>query len=279
MRTSLTFVLVFLTAVAAADVVHMADGTRREGRVVSSTPDEVVLDVGLGGMSLQVRIPRADIARIEAKPSSNDILMADYVARLAKARKGTADDWHALGAWCTSQRVLKAQARQAYQQAIAVDPDHAPAHTALGHVKLNDTWMTRDQAIRILAPDLAGGQAKARELAVRKQAEEAKAQAIEAQARLAQLEADLAKLKDDNDSLRKRLAAIPPPLPPERYRPRVIYRPIIIHRPPRKHPRHKGDTKPDKPPRDKGKTPPTKPAEGLADTPPKPSDTEGKTAD
>lgn len=280
MRATVAVLLTVVAALAAADVIHMADGTRREGRIVETTPTEVVLDVGLGSMSLRVRVARADIARIERKASTNDLLTAEYVAGLAKARRGNADDWHALGAWCTSQRVLKAQARQAYQQAIALDPDHAAAHTALGHVKLDDTWMTRQQAIRILAPDLAGSEAKARELAARKQAEEAKAQALEAQARLAEIEAELAKLKKDNESLQRLLAAPPPVrLPPEYYRPRVIYRPIIVHPRPRKKPDRKAEPKPEKAPTKGGNNASGKPATGSsapADTPPQPAETKDK---
>jgi len=286
MRAPLTVVLTLLASIAAADIIYMADGTRREGRIVQTTDTEVIVDVGLGAMSLQVRIPRADIARIERKQSSNDLLMADYVGRLAKARQGTAHDWHALGAWCTQQRVFKAQARQAYLRAIAIDPDHGPAHAALGHVKLNDAWMTRQQAIALLAPDLASGALKARELAAQKQAEEAKAQAIEAQARLAQLEGAIAQLQRDNDALRQRLA-IPPP-PPDRYRPRVIYRPIIIQSPRgRKHDgKHDGkrdgkrDTTPDTRarPERRSKSGTSDDAKGVPDaapTPP-PADDAGK---
>jgi len=236
MRAVLALVLAALPTVAAADILHMADGTTREGRVVETNDKEVVVDVGRGDLSLRVRIPRGEVVRIEHKPTAHEELMADYVRRLAKARQGTADDWHALGAWCAQQRVLKLQAREAYERAIAVDPDHAAAHAALGHVKLNDTWMTRERAIRLLAPHAADVDAKARELAARKEAEEAKARAAEAQARLQEVEAQLAKLQQETQALRQRLATPPPPPP----RPRVIYRPIIIH-PPRKRPSPKGD--------------------------------------
>jgi len=229
MRSAAAAVLALLASLAYADVLHMADGTTREGRVVEINEKEVVVDFGQGTVSLLVRLPRAEVVRVERKASPNAILMADYAHRLGKATRGTADDWHALGLWCKKQRCLNDKAREALERAIALDPNHAAAHSALGHVKLNDAWMTRERAIRLLAPHLAQGAAKARELAAIKEAEEAKAEALKAQKRIEQLEARITELEKTNETLHQRLAAPPPPPPPPP-RPRVIYRPIIIFR-------------------------------------------------
>jgi len=233
MRVALTALLAFVPALAAADVIHLADGTRREGRVVETTQTEVVVDVGVGNVSLMVRLPRADVVRIEHKASTHDVLMADYARRLTQAQAAGADGWYAFGVWCIQQRVLKEQARGAFERAVAADPDHAQAHAALGHVKLNDAWMTRDRAIAVLAPEVTEAAVTARQeaLAARTEAEQAQAAALEAQKQLTELQAQLDQLKKQNESLRVRLAAPPPPPP----RPRVIYRPLII-RPPRKKP-------------------------------------------
>ena len=266
MRSILPLVLAILPALAAADTIHLADGTKREGRIVETTATEVVVDVGVGNVSLHVRIPRADVVRIEHKATANDRLMADFARRLTAAR--SADDWHALGAWCAEQRVLKEQARAAYERAIAADPDHAGARAALGHVQLNGAWMARKRAVALLAPELMEDTAKAREgeLLAHKEAEQAKAQVAEAHKRVEELEAEVARLQHENEAMRVRLAAPPPPPPP----PRVIYRPIIIRRtPPRRRPTTQGGadlrTGTPKPPA----TPPETP------TPEKPKDEKG----
>jgi hypothetical protein len=248
MRYLLALAASVLPALACADILHMADGTTREGRVVEITEKEVVVDCGHGSVSLVVRVPRSQVVRIEEKAAASSTLMADYLSRLAKATKGAADDWHALGVWCREQRCLNDKATEAFERAIALSPDHTGAHLALGHVKLNDAWMPRKQALRVLAPEI-DETAKLRELATQKQLEELKTQVLEAQKRSKELEGQLADLKKENQELRLRLATpLPFPLPP-----RVIYRPIIVVP---THPRRPGDPDP------KNTTPPT-------ETPPK----------
>ena len=223
MRASLSLLLAVLPTLALADVIHLADGTRREGKVVETTATEVVVEVGRGGVSLHVRIPRGDVLRIEHKASQNDLLMAEYGRRLAGARNGDADVWHALGAWCAEQRVLKIEARGAFERAIAVDPDHAPSHAALGHVKLNDAWMTRERALALLAPELVAAQAQAREreLAAQAAAEQAAARTAQAEKLVAELEARVAELQTQIEGMKRPIIVQPPP-PPVYPRPRII---------------------------------------------------------
>jgi len=263
MRLVLCFALAALPTLALPDVIHLADGTAREGRVVEANDKEVVLEVGQGGVSLTIRIPRGQVVRIEEKASGSTAVMAEYVSRLSAALKSTrADDWHALGLWCREQRGFRDKAAEAFDRALALDPNHAPTRLLLGHVRLNDKWMTRQQALQLLAPELEQT-AKLRELESQKQLEEARAAAAEAEARSKAFEAKLAELRKDIEDLRQRLTL--PALPPDYYRPRIIYRPYIIA-PPHPHPRPpdrreppkeasptppppKGDTEPEKPPK------------------------------
>jgi hypothetical protein len=244
MRALSAFVLLLTPSFAAADVLHMADGTTREGRVVETTEKEVVVDFGQGSVSMTVRLPRASVLRIEPKASPADALSAEYARQFAKAAQGNADDWYALGVWCLAQRCLNDKARQAFERAITLDPNHADAHAALGHVKLNDAWMPRDRAIRLLAPDQAAADedAKARELAVLRQLEDATTELLQARKRIEELDAKVGEVAKENEQYRQRLAL--PAMPPDYLRPRIIYRPIFII-PPR----------PFGPPRDDPKTP------------------------
>ncbi len=219
---------------ARADIVHLADGTTREGRVVEANEKEVVLEVGQGGVSLAVRIPRSQVVKVEEKPSGTTAIMAEYVTRLANALKSkSADDWHALALWCRERRGFRDKAAEAFDRALALDPEHAPTHLLLGHLRFNDRWMTRQEVLQAVAPDLEEN-AKLRELEFEKQLEEAKAATAQAEARAKAFEAKLAELRRDIEDLRQRLAL--PVLPPDYYRPRVIYRPYIIV-PPRPYPR------------------------------------------
>jgi len=265
-RRTITFALAFLPWFALADVVHMADGTSREGRVVEANDKEVVLEVGQGGVSLAVRLPRSQVVRIEEKPSGTTAVMAEYVTRLANALKSkSADDWHAFGLWCREQRGFRNKADDAFQRALTLDPDHAPTHVLLGHVRVNEAWMTREQAAQLLFPDFEAN-LKLRELESEKQLEEARTAVLEEQKRSKALEAKLAELRKDIEDLRQRLAL--PALPPDYYRPRVIYRPYVIF-PPRHHPRPQPPPDKKAPPE---KTPPAKPS--SPETPP--PDTKGE---
>lgn len=227
--------LAAICSIAHADVIHLTDGTIRHGRIVEENDKEVVVDFGVGSISLVTRIPREKIVRIEKKASPQEALMSGYVGRRAKAERGTADDWFALGVWCRRQRVLKEKALESFRQAILLAPDHRGAHAALGHVKLNERWMTPRQAIAMLAPGFGEvGEFKAREVEAQRDAEVARTELLEAQAKAKKLEAQVEELERENRALRRRVA-VPPPLPPP---PRVIYRPIIIYRDrPRPHPR------------------------------------------
>jgi hypothetical protein len=235
MRTRALIVALLAVTAASGDVLHMKDGTRREGKILAENADGVVMDFGHGAVSVQVTVPRDRIERIERKPAPADALTVEYVRRLAAALDGDADDWHALGLWCLEQRVMKQKAREAFEHALALDPDHLATHRLLGHVNVDGTWMTRDRAIRVIAPD-ALAEAKARDLEAQKELELGEARRAELQKTIEELKAKVAELEKANRDLLRRLASIPPPSPPPE--PRVIYRPYIIYRD-RPRPRHR----------------------------------------
>jgi len=272
-RKLLSVLLGLLPLAAAADVVRMADGTTREGRVVETTDKEVVLEVGQGGVTLTVRLPRSQVLSIQQKPTAGAAVMAEYVARLSAALKSNnPDHWHALALWCRQRPGFRDKAPAALQHALDLDPNHEPTRRALGHVRVNGTWMTRKQAVQAIAPELEQN-ARLRELELQAQLEQARAAAAQAEARAKALEAKLAELRKDVEDLRKRLAM--PPLPADYYRPRVIYRPIIIlprrYPPPKGHPPGKGKGRGEPPARHSPPAKDSPPANGsppAKDSPP-----------
>jgi len=255
---------------ARADLVHLADGTTREGRVVEANDKEVVLEVGQGGVTLTVRLPRNQVARIEEKAAPGAVVMAEYVARLSEALKSrSADHWLALGLWCRERPGFRDKADEALRRALELDPNHVQTRLLLGHVRVNDAWMSRREAVQAIAPEIEQN-ARLRELELQAQLEEARTDALEAEARAKALEAKIAELRKDIEDLRQRLAM--PPLPADYYRPRALYRPVIIL-PPR-GPR--GPHKPDAKDAPKAEPPPKGPS--PTDAPPENTPPAGDTA-
>lgn len=100
-------VLLAAWASASADVIHLTDGTTREGRVVSQTEEVVVLEVVAGGVKARMTIKRDDIDRIEMKPTPQQLLEAEYKKRVRALDETNADAVVLLAKWCASQKMYE----------------------------------------------------------------------------------------------------------------------------------------------------------------------------
>lgn len=106
-RLALTLLLVLIGLTAAsADVVHLRDGTTREGRIVQETDDVIVLEIASGSTKARVTISRADIDRIEEKITDSEKLEAEFAKRLKALDKANADAVVELGKWCISKKLF-----------------------------------------------------------------------------------------------------------------------------------------------------------------------------
>jgi len=109
MRFLAVFAAILLGASASvlADVIHLTDGTTREGQVVSQTEEVVVLEMVAAGVKARMTIKRADIDRIELKPTEHQLLEAEYKKRVRELDETDADAVIRLAKWCTSQSMFK----------------------------------------------------------------------------------------------------------------------------------------------------------------------------
>jgi chromosome segregation ATPase len=155
MRLSLLVVLcgLALASLASADVVHLKDGSKREGKIVAQDEESLRLAVTLGTMSVEVMIPKDRIERIEQKETQNEQVLQEYRQRLAKMDDASADSWFKLGGWCEEQKYLAKQATQAFETALELDPGHEGARRKLGHVRHNGEWLTPAQALELQAKE------------------------------------------------------------------------------------------------------------------------------
>lgn len=68
----------------------------------------------------------------------------EYRTRLAALDSDDADGHHDLGVWCRENGLAR-KAKARFRRAIKIDPEHAAAHEALGHVQVEGEWVPPDK--------------------------------------------------------------------------------------------------------------------------------------
>ena len=140
MRHVLVVALALGATGASADEVILRSGGRLVGEIRERRPDAVVLETGPG----LVTVPMSSVARVVTTPSS---ALSAYRARAARLRPDDAEGWFELALWARDQG-LNTQARQALEHVLAVNPSHAGAHQATGHILQGGRWMTPEESYR-----------------------------------------------------------------------------------------------------------------------------------
>jgi hypothetical protein len=190
-----------IAGVLHADEVLLRGGGRIEGVIVERTAERVVLDVGPG----RVTLAASRVERVVSSPSA----LSTFRERAGRLARADAAGWLELGLWARGHG-LPTQAREAFEHVLALDPDDAGAHRALGHVRLGERWAGPEEALRAqglvpfegrwVSPDErdavlreradAAAEERARaEASARAREAEARARAAEAEARRAEAEA------------------------------------------------------------------------------------------
>lgn len=142
MRRGLTGLVLCLSCLPAtpapADLIQLRSGGELRGTLKSSNPraPEVVIET-LTGATVVVR--RDEISLLSVR----SLTVEEYETRL-RSTPETADAHWDLAAWCQQNRLVT-QRRNELEHILLLDPDHAGAHKALGHVQENGDWMTRDE--------------------------------------------------------------------------------------------------------------------------------------
>lgn len=134
-------VVLALARPAPADEIVTKSGSKYSGKIVEETNDHVKIRTKFGGV---MTVKRADIASITREVSKSD----EFRARLAKIDPGDSAALWELARWCRVEG-LGAEFQEAAKKVIAVEPDHAEARKALGHVRYQDRWVTRSEAEKL----------------------------------------------------------------------------------------------------------------------------------
>jgi len=122
---------------AAADVYVLQSGTEVDGFLAGKTArKELILGTATGSR----KIPETLVK--EMRPSAD--AAADFPRYLAVLLKNDADGHAALGAWAR-ERGLEAEARQAFEKALTIRPDHERAKEGLGFQRVGGAWLTSEE--------------------------------------------------------------------------------------------------------------------------------------
>jgi hypothetical protein len=128
-----------LPTLVRADDVFLKGGGKVSGRILSRTDMAVEVDVGAG----TVKLPMTSVVRIEEKRSALD----EYHERAGALAASDVNGWLQLARWASSQG-LGTQARTAYEQVVATDPENAAANQALGRVQLDGRWVSEEDSYK-----------------------------------------------------------------------------------------------------------------------------------
>ncbi len=128
---------VLTTDFVRADVVRLQTGAEIRGEIIEkpSAPAPLVIETLAGA---RIAVPADSIAFVTRRSRAHE----EYEVRARSTADAVEAQWE-LALWCKSQRLTEQHERHA-EQVISLQPDHEPAHRALGHVWKEDAWVDMD---------------------------------------------------------------------------------------------------------------------------------------
>ena len=128
---------------AAAHTVETTDGTVFEGKIVLEDDEKVVIETTFDGTRT---VARADIKKINNRKPP----LRDQLAYRTRTAPEDAKALWALYKWGKKQG-FSDELKPLLERVIVVDPKHRKAREALGHIKVEGTWMTPEAKAKRVA--------------------------------------------------------------------------------------------------------------------------------
>lgn len=119
-----------------ADVVVLKDGRRLVGKVTKEDDEGIVLVHRHG----EIPIRKSEVASIERGPTPEEV----YQDRAAKLSDDDLEGHLDLAKWCL-ENDLDREADWEFGRVIEIDPDHGEARKALGFVRHEEKWITKEE--------------------------------------------------------------------------------------------------------------------------------------
>ncbi|MDE0960167.1 MAG: DUF1570 domain-containing protein [Planctomycetota bacterium] len=125
-------------------IVVLKTGDEVIGEVVEENDDKISVKSAFGVTSIQMD-------RVESVIRGEEVDRREYSQRKKRAtRRGSASGWFSLGQWAR-ERGLKLSAREAFEKALQINPEHESSKIALGWGKIEDLWKTPAEAEELIA--------------------------------------------------------------------------------------------------------------------------------
>jgi hypothetical protein len=128
---------------AHADILHLKDGRKLEGKILEETSTQVKIRLRFGG---PMTVSRREIERIEKVKLPEDII-AEKLAALDPADA----DAHWQLAQEAKKKRLRKQFKSLREKVLSIDPEHEGANLDLGRVRHDGRWMTPEERDGLLA--------------------------------------------------------------------------------------------------------------------------------
>jgi len=141
----LLFTVIASSGICRADIVLLRDGTEQEGEIVRQDGEGITLRIRVGGMNGTIQIAHREIAEVKCRTVLADRVTADAEPLKKSAEEigepaKAAEAWVVVGEFYKRHPGYSGQARNAFERALNLSPEHPLARAGLGYVKTDKGW-------------------------------------------------------------------------------------------------------------------------------------------
>ncbi len=137
-----TLALLLFTGSLFADIIHLKNGRKLEGVILSDDGRQIRLKTNFG----EVTVKHSDIARVEKRKTPID----EHQARRAALQADDAEGHYQLALFCRENGLKKFE-KELYRETLKINDQHPGANEAVGNVKYEGVWMTPAERERRLS--------------------------------------------------------------------------------------------------------------------------------
>lgn len=125
-------------------IVILEDGTELAGVLIEETETSVSIRSAFG-------VTTIEMSKVKEIQRGVNPAQREYRERASRARrKNSASAWYEVGNWARGKG-LEEESQEAFNEAIKLDPDHAPARLGLGEARVDGEWLDAKRVADLIA--------------------------------------------------------------------------------------------------------------------------------